>query len=338
MKKILSLLVVLAMALCLVACGGTKEETSTEVKSLNVYGIYKGDGDYWRNEAKGTEEALAALATENGFEYTWHYLTCDNDPELTLTNVETAVADQADLILICVPDQNMSQAVVDRCNEAGTTVIAVDDGLIDGNGNKIAPWFGIDAYNIGVGCGTWLGNYAVENGLVDDPKCGLLIQTMETVSSCVPRTEGEEDAWAEIVGDKMADRTFYADYQSTAELAYDSAAAVITGHPEFDKWLVMNPSTNGTVGVVAVLEEQGLDKESCIMSLGADTIARQWDEDINCWDCVKQCSHISGGMIGAQAVTAGVNKILNGTEIPMETVVPAVFVDKTNYKEYKING
>lgn len=59
----------------------------------------------------------------------------------------------------------------------GVPIIAVDDGLIDTDGNKIAPWFGIDAYNIGYTAGEWMADYAKENDLLDDPSVGLLYMT-----------------------------------------------------------------------------------------------------------------------------------------------------------------
>ena len=165
----------------------------------------------------------------------------------------------------------MSQSVVDKCNEAGVPIIAVDDGLIDTEGNKIAPWFGIDAYNIGYTAGEWMADYATENNLLEDPEVGLLYMTMETVSSCVPRTEGEQDAWADKVGDALSDRTYYADYVSMSEEAYNSASAVITAHPEITKWLVMTPSENGVLGCGAVLEEQGPCGETAASSRWAPT-------------------------------------------------------------------
>lgn len=65
-----------------------------------------------------------------------------------------------------------------------------DDALQNDAGDKLAPWVGINAYVIGQANGDWLAAYAKDNGLVDDETCGLLILTMDTVSSCVPRAEG----------------------------------------------------------------------------------------------------------------------------------------------------
>ena len=76
------------------------------------------------------------------------------NPETCLKFVDTAISEKASGIIICVPDQTMSQAVVDKCAEAGMPVVAVDDAL-EVNGEKIAPWVGIDGYNIGMANGEW---------------------------------------------------------------------------------------------------------------------------------------------------------------------------------------
>ena len=250
MKKIVAL--ILALAMVLTCAFALAEEKKTE---YNFYGLYKSESMYFVNEAASIEKTIAAWAEENGVSYKWHYLSSDGDAEKCLTTVDTAIADSADAIFICVPDQTMSEAVVEKCNAAGVLVVAVDDGLIDADGNKIAPWFGIDAYNIGYAAGEWMADYAKENNLLDDTACALLYMTMDTVSSCVPRTEGEKQAWADKVGEAMSDRTYFCDYLGSDEAeAYSNATAVIAAHPEITKWLVMSASETGSSTAAAALE------------------------------------------------------------------------------------
>lgn len=351
MKKLLALLMATTM---LVACGGgsnggteatteTNNETATTTESTksgtsekkdhyNFYGIYKVDGTYFQQEAAGLEAKLKEYCDNAGVSYTWHYLTCDNDPEKCMNQVDNAIADKADAIFICVPDQTMSQAVVDACKASDTLVVAVDDGLIDGDGNKIVPWFGIDAFNIGYSISEWLANYAIDNGLVDDPETGLLYMTMNTVSSCVPRTEGEKAAWAEIVGDKMADRTFEADYPTTQEDAYTNGMAVLTGHPEIKRWMTMGASEADSKGIGAALEELGLDDVSIVTSTGCSDMDEQWDAG-NYAVC-KAAAYFSGAMVGEAAATGVMEYLLNGKEIPLEYATPAVIVTPENYREF----
>lgn len=348
MRKWTALLLAGAMAFSLAGCssdGGTETTAAAETteakstaaedggdeKNLNIYGIYKSESAYFVNEASSIEQTLMELAEENGYTATWHFNNCDGDPEKFMTLVDTAIADKCDAILACVPDQTMSQAVVDKCEAAGVPIVAVDDGLIGDDGEKIAPWFGIDAYNIGYAAGEWMADYAMENDLLEDEAVGLLYMTMDTVSSCVPRTEGERDAWKEKLGDAMADRTYSADYVSTQEEAFNSASAIITGHPEIKTWLVMVASENGALGSGAALENAGLAETSCVITLGCDEMVGQW-EDGN-YEVVRAASYFSGKVVGKEAIISVFEYLTNGTEMPLEYATPAVICTPENYKD-----
>lgn len=327
MKKSLALLLILVLAAFSVA--GLAEEAKTE---YNFYGLYKSESMYFVNEAASIEKTIAEWAEENGFTYKWHYLSSDGDAEKCLTTVDTAIADNADAIFICVPDQTMSMAVVEKCQESGTLVVACDDGLIDGDGNKIAPWFGIDAYNIGYAAGEWMAQYAIDNNLLEDESCALLYMTMDTVSSCVPRTEGEKQAWADINGDALSDRTYFADYDGSDEAAaYANASAVIAAHPEITTWLVFSASETGSSTAAAALEEAGLAENSCVIALGTDATALQWDEGN--FMVIRASAYFSGKVVGQAAALAVTDYLLNGTEIPAEYATPATIVTPETYKD-----
>ena len=176
MKKLIALLLALVMVLSLAACGAKEEAKPAETKapeaaapaapeapaeeaapkSLKVYGIYKSESPYFVNEAASIEKTLNAKGEEYGMEVTWTFLNCDGDAEKYMTQIDTAIADNADAIVTCIPDQTMSEAVVAKCEAAGVPVVACDDPLKDGDNNKLAPWFGIDAYNIGYAAGEWM--------------------------------------------------------------------------------------------------------------------------------------------------------------------------------------
>ena len=53
-----------------------------------------------------------------------------------------------------------------------------------------------------------MANYAKDNDLVGKDDVGLLIMTMDTVSSCVPRAEGEYDKFKEDCADFNEDNIF----------------------------------------------------------------------------------------------------------------------------------
>ncbi|MGN1022595.1 MAG: arabinose ABC transporter substrate-binding protein [Lachnospiraceae bacterium] len=306
---------------------GTTETTAQSASGpLSIYGIYKaGDQSWFLNEGNAAKEAVE----EKGGTFT--YVDAKMSSEETLKAIDNAIANQASGIIICVPDQTMSQAVVDKCNDAKIAVVACDDGL-EANGEKIAPWIGIDGYNIGVANGEWLANYATDNNLVNDESTGLLIMTMDTVSSCVPRTEGEEDKFKEIAPDFDESRIFKADYDGTTDKGNTASSAVFTAHPEITTWLVMGANEEGTIGACRALETLGLDKNACVVGLGGYLAKDEWNNKGADGTCMKASCYFSEKDIGAGSVDL-VTKLINGEDVPMETAVPATVVTLDNYKD-----
>ena len=44
---------------------------------------------------------------------------------------------------------------------------------------------------------------------------------------------------------------------------------MFTAHPEIKTWLVTGANEEGTIGAVRALESAGLDKNACVVGLGA---------------------------------------------------------------------
>lgn len=339
MKKILTLMLSLALSVGLmVGCtsgdadkgkddantnnAGESADTNKDGKVV-IYGIYKaGDQTWFIDEGA----AAKAKAEEMGAEFV--FVDVQMNPEQCLKAVDNAIANNADGILMCIPDQTMSQAVVDKCKEANLPIVAVDDAL-EKDGKKLAPWVGIDGYKIGEANGEWMANYAKDNKLVDDEETGVLLLTMDTVSSCVPRTEGAEDKFLEIIPGYK--RIYKGDTDGTTDKGYNAASAVITANPQIKNWLVMTANEESAVGAVRALETAGLDKGSCVIGLGAYLAKDEWKKSTD--GCFKASCYFSADSIGGASAEMLINYINDGTEMTESTAVPAIVVTPENYKE-----
>lgn len=353
MKKTLSVLMAMAMAASLAGCGGNKAETTTAApaadttaaaseaagsseaaadttaaasdEKLVVYGIYKaGDQTWFIDEGAAAQKAVEAAGGE------FIYVDAKMSPEEYLKAIDNAIANKASGVVTCIPDQTMSQAVVDKLQEANIPVVAADDALQDANGEKLAPWVGINAYVIGEANGEWLANYAKENNLVGDPEVGLLLMTMDTVSSCVPRAEGEYDKFTELCPDFDTSKIFRADYDGTTDKGNTAATAVITAHPEIKKWLVTGANEEGCVGAARALESAGLDADACVVGLGAYMAKDEFKKEGG--SCMKASAYFSADAVGAGSVNVLLDMIA-GKDVPKETAVDAIVVTPETYKE-----
>lgn len=343
-KKLLSALLCTAMAVTLLAGCSTEEapaSTSTpdateegdtaaapaekeDDGKLLIYGIYKaGDQTWFIDEGAAAQAAVEAAGGE------FVFVDAKMSPEEYLKAIDNAIANNADGIVTCIPDQTMSQAAVDKCNEAGIPVVAADDAL-EANGEKLVPWVGINGYVIGEANAVWMADYAKSNNLLEDETVGLLIMTMDTVSSCVPRTEGEYDKFTELCPEFDTARIFKADYDGTTDKGNTAAAAVITAHPEIKTWLVTGANEEGCIGAARALESAGLDENACVVGLGAYMAKDEFKKEGG--SCVKASAYFSSDDVGAGSVEV-LMQLINGEEPPMETAVDAVVVTPENYVE-----
>ncbi len=285
-----------------------------EEEGFTIAGIYKmGTATWFIQEGLASQEVVEAAGG------TWKYMDADLNGATYTELLDTVIADKVDGVLVCTPDQNLSQMTVDKLKDAGIPVIAVDDALEDEEGNLLAPWVGIDGYNIGLAVGEWGANYIKENNLADDETFGVLLMTADTVSSCVPRTEGELEALKEF----DQDRIFRADCDTTAEDGNTAANAVITGHPEITKWLVMGVSDESSQGAARAIEAAGLGQDSMVVGLGGYLCP---DEFANEDSCFRAAAYFSARDVGGTAAQQLIDYIKEGKEIPETYAVPAVIV------------
>ena len=350
MKKTAVLVMAAALAAGLAGCSGFDTEETTAVPAATeakpaadkgseaagnggdggsgvVYGIYKAGDQTWF-----IDEGAAAQKVVEGQGDEFIFVDAKMNPEEYLKAIDNAIANKAKGIVTCIPDQTMSQAAVDKCKEAGIPIVAADDALQNDSGEKIAPWVGIDAYVIGEANGEWLADYAKDNNLAEDPECGFLLLTMDTVSSCVPRADGEFDKFTELCPDFPTEKIYRADYDGTTDKGNTAATAVITAHPEIKKWLVTGANEEGTIGAVRALESAGLDKDACVVGLGAYMAKDEWNDKGADGTCMKAATYFSSDSVGAGSVEV-LYDVIAGKEVPMETAVPAVIVTPENYKE-----
>ena len=320
MRKLMSAILATTMAVGMMAGAALADDDS-----LLVYGIYKaGDQTWFIDEGEAAKNAVEALGGE------FVYVDAKMNPEEYLKAIDNAVANKADGIVTCIPDQTLSQAALDAAGDI--PMVAADDALEDADGNKLAPWVGINAYVIGEANGEWLANYAIDNELLDKEDTGVLIMTMDTVSSCVPRAEGEFAKFTELCPDFPEDRIFFADYDGTTDKGNTASAAVFTAHPEIKTWLVTGANEEGTIGACRALETAGLDADACVVGLGAYMAKDEWNDKGADGTCMKASAYFSSLQVGEGSVNV-LMQILNGEEPDMETAVDAIVVTPDDYKE-----
>ena len=306
-------------------------------KDLVIGGIYKDLSQVWFiDESKAAKEMAIKMGAKDMV-----MADARMNPDTYLAALDNMIAQKVDGLLICVPDQKLSKVTIDKCKAAGIPVIANDDGLIDENGKHIAPALELDAFKVGTQQGDWLVDYVKTNSKIKDPATtGYLVLTMETVSSCKPRSEGQIDAWGKKMTDFPKANIIKADYKGSSEEAFTVTAAALTANPKIKTWFVTTPNDEGAQGATRALEQSGLDKNAVVVGLGG-YLAK--DEFKKPFSCFVASAYIQATVDGETTAKALMEYILNKKEIFAEYKksgeefglypLGAKMVTKDNYKE-----
>lgn len=345
MKKVLALLLTIALAtMAFIGCAqpeapaaeapaaeapaaeapAAEAPATEEDDEVVIAGIYKfGTATWFINEGEAAERTVKEMGADQ-----WLYMDAGEDGSKFLEMIDTVIAQGVDGVICCPPDQTLSQAAVEKLTAAGIPVIAADDALIDENGNKITNWVGIDAYAIGKESALWAVDYMKEHGLDTDPECGIMIMTTDTATSCIPRSEGQIDAFAEALPDFPQENIFKADYVMDLSKAYDAANGVIVANPQIKKWIVVTTADEGTVGATRALEQAGLDQESCTIGLGGYLAPGEFEKNT----CFRSTAYFSAIEVG-EASAKHLMQMIAGEEVPAEYAVSCIMVTPENYVE-----
>ena len=336
-KSVLSIFVVAAMLLIpFTGCSQSASKSGTTKKAPTIAYICKDLSQQWFVE---TSAAMKKTALARGAK-DFLTLDCAMSPDKYMTDLDQVISQKVDILIVCVPDQKLSEVTVQLCKDAGIKVFAEDDGLLDTNGKHIAPALELDAYKVGSTQGDWLGDYVNKNKVNADPaSTAYLCMTMLTVSSCVPRSQGAYDEFMKKVPGFPTNKVIKVDYDGTSDKAFNAASATITAHPEIKNWVVTAPNDEGAQGVTRALEQAGLDKNATVVGLGA-YLAK--DEFKKAYSCFKAADYLKASDDGTIAANAAMDWYEKGL-VPYDSykkagenfgIYPfgAIMVDASNYK------
>lgn len=359
MKKFITMLLALTMVTALFAgCGEKAEPATTETPAATE--AAEAAGEATTEAAMETEEApLIAfickdlsqewfVGTSTAMQETAMALGAKDvllfdtamSPDKYMTALDSAIAQEVDVLIVCPPDQQLSQITVQKCAEAGIKVMADDDPLIDENGKYIAPGLALDAYVVGESQGEWLAAYYKSEGLDQVETIGYMLLTMNEVSSALPRSQGARDKFLADAPSFPVDKVIEANYDGTSDKGFNVVAATITANPDITHWIVTAPNDEGAQGATRALEQSGIDKEACVVGLGGylgiDEIRKEYS-------AFKAFAYIDPLLDGEIAATAAMKWATEGVEPYAEYKKDgddfgsfpfgAVMADRSNYVE-----
>jgi L-arabinose transport system substrate-binding protein len=268
--------------------------------------------------AKAEELGARALRADAGLE-----------PAQGIDLVNDAISAGAVGIAITVPDQTIGPAIADAAAAAGVALIATDDAITDSAGEPI-PFVGFSGSDMGGKVGAEAARILTEGGWLEDESItlGVLSTEVQTLSVCEDRTNASKAAMIEV--GVAEDAIFSVPYTGEAQSAQDAAGPVVTAHPDVTHWVVFACNDEGVLGTTNALATQGVAPENVLgVGLGAYEACKFWAADQP--SGFKAALFISGQDVGASAAEVLYEHVVNGAELPLDTIAPTTIVDPSTY-------
>ena len=312
--------------------------------SINLDKIAHYDKDY--DYTKNPKYKVAYLATDGGVLYQqsaaayehwapiynceWAgFLSANGDSDMFLTNLQNMI-DQGVTGFILDPDASVFPAVRDLVSKypdvkwmsqmAPPRDGATGDGLPIG-GNLINPYVGFDNYDAGRQQTYKLIEWKKEN-FPDVPwnEIGFVAMAYSVSPPLQERVIGAEEVWLAETG--STDNFFVADSSSTGlnlQGGIDAVSPIISTHGEYKHWLVMGLIDDLAQAAAAVIDQQGLTDNSCVVTFGGSGLQVQWDEGQ--FDSFRYALFTAQNLY-AEPIIGAVYAYLNGWATP-ETIWPS---------------
>ena len=320
--------ILVATAACTSGQTADTKSTAAAAKSgqITIALLQKqGDQQYFVDEAAGAK----AAADKDG-KVTIKVVNLKTDANLAISELDAAIAQKVDGIIVVVPDQKIGPQVIDAAKAANIPLMAADDPIKDSTGAE-APFTGFDSVSMGAMAGKQAGElYKAAGWNAADTR--ILSAYQLNLSDCVDRAKGEADAFKTAIGSADVPATIDIGTDNSSTNAQDKAGAVITANAGVKNWIVWGCNDDNETGVVTALQNSGVHPDKIIgVGLGAYLTCKDWAAGLDTGN--KASVFVSGVATGTTAVTAMIALLRNGTALPAKSIAPTYEVNAKNYKD-----
>ena len=253
-------------------------------------------------------------------------ITADNrlSGEVALRVADYLIAEKADLVIEYQIDDKVGGLLMDKFNQAGIPVVAVDIPMVG------ATYFGVDHYRAGHMGGVALGEWLAENwgGTFDH-----LIILEERRPGALPATriQGQLDGLESIIGPVPPGKILHLESGNTSEISEASMLEALERLPDARRLAIISFNDDAAVGAIRAARQLGRESDIVIVGQGADRIAR------------KEIRRPGSRLIGSAAywpeqygtrLIDVASKILQDEPVPPAVYSKHIFLTKDNIDRY----
>jgi len=184
--------------------------------------------------------------------------------EKVMSALDNLASQQAQGLVICVPDVKLGAAVVAKAKADHLKLMTVDDQLVDGKGKPIdsVPHMGISAYEIGKQVGHAIVDEIKKRGW-NMQEVGAIRITYEQLPTAHDRVTGATEVLlaAGFPKENLLDAP---QARTDTENAFNAANVALTKNPRFQKWVAFGLNDEAVLGAVRAAEGRGFGADKMI--------------------------------------------------------------------------
>ncbi len=317
------------------ACSTGQESASSGASVAPVTGKIsitylqkQGDQEYFIGEAAGAKAKAAELGVD------LKVVNLGNDANKTVSEVQSAVAQKTNGVIIVVPDPAVGPQVVQTAKDGKVALLTSDDQICTTGPDPSACAKTDLVPRIGFS-GAQMGGEVGKRAAAEYQKAGWNPAETRTISAwkqdvtvCGDRVKGAKDAFGAVVpGVQNIDVAT----DNTPTGAQDKIAATITANAGVKHWVLWGCNDENVQGGVTALQNAGISADNVIgVGLGAYLACKDWSGDKPTG--MKAALFINGKDVGALAVQTMFDKLKNSKDMPAEAFAPTTMVDATTWK------
>lgn len=317
--RVLSMLMVVGLAGTLTACGTKSEEASTsEAKKKPVIALSNSYyGNTWRHQMVDSFEAAAKEAKAKGEIADYIILNGDGSQNQQITQMNDLILKKVDAIAIDSASPTALNGVIAKAQQAGIKVVSFDSVATDPNAYKLS--FNFKKY--GTDAAQYMADKLGGKGNV------ILVRGVAGSAPDNDMYEGQMEVLKKYPDIKVVS-TVYG--QATTSVAQQQISSVLPSLPQVDG--VVTQGGGDAYGTVQAYEALKRPVPP-IIGDGTAEFMKWWGNQnrANGYETLSICSTPG---IGGAAFWLTLN-ILNGADVPKETVMPLVEIGTDELSKYQ---
>jgi len=322
MKRLLSILLALVMVTCTMAA-----LADAAPEKIKIAYISKMLTNPW---FVSEDEGLTDAANELGVEY--FGLDANLDDEQCNALIDNALVQGIHGLALTITNQGNGPSVAAKCAEKGVALITLDDNIEDMDGNPI-PHVGLPTKEVGYLGGEKLAEYAKARDFFAEGNVVKVIQIdAPRVTVLKPRLDGYMEA---LLANTPLTEADFINVETSECMLEDSLAAVqpvIQGHPEVTHWIATGVNDDTAIACLKAIEEQGkIPLENALFcGLGGYSMSvEEFEKGNDSYMTIVLNPYLEG----YTAMQLLYDHIVNGVDLPMETLINGTVATLDNWQE-----